>query len=158
MTTVQIEGADRLMKLLLELPREVTQSKRGGVVGKALRKGANVILKEERQTLYRAIQINGDDSTGLLMKNLKIRRKRYKGNGERVTIGVGNKRYPGAEGMRGKTTRLNGQRLEYGTSEQAATPWARPAFEAKAQEAIQVTVDTLSRDLEKLAQQHLRGG
>lgn len=157
MSTVKIQGADRLLNLLHALPKEVTQNKRGGVAAKALRRGANVLLQEERRTLYRAIQIGGDESTGLLMKNLKIRRKKYNGHGERMTIGVGNKRYPGAEGQKGKTTRLNGQRLEYGSSEQAATPWVRPAFEAKAQEAINTTVSTLSADLDKLAAKHLKG-
>lgn len=156
MTTVKIEGADKLLKLLQELPKELTQNKRGGVAAKSLRKGANVILKEERRTLARAIEADGGESTGLLMKNLKVRRKKYDGKGERMTIGVGNKRYPDTPGRKDRTTRLNGQRLEYGTSQQKATPWVRPAFEAKAEEAIQTTVQSLSNDLDHLARKHLK--
>ena len=154
MANFKIHGIDNLLKTLQALPKEVTQTKRGGIAAKAVRAGAKVIHAEEKVTLQRAIDINGDESSGVLMQNLKVRRKKAKFKGEHFTIGVGNKQYP--SGDKGQTTRLNGVRLEYGTAHQPATPWARPAFESKKEEAAKQITDTLLKDVEVLAQKHLK--
>ena len=164
---VEIRGADRINALLKALPREVTASKNGGICAKAMRKGANVILKEAKPALQRSIDVNGDESSGLLMKNLKARRKKAKFKGEHFSVGVGNKRYPtnktwtdknGKErpvNRKGASTRLNGQRLEYGTSHQPETPWVRPTF-AKTHLLAFTTINTeLLSSLDKLAKIHL---
>lgn len=156
MQTVRIENADKLYRLLRELPKHATQSKSGGVVALAIRKGSKPMMEAVRKNLQRSIEIGGDESSGLLMKNLKLRRHKYEGKGEYFTIGVGNKRYP--TGKKGATTKLNGARLEYGTSHQAPIPWIRPAFNVHAEQTIKdITVD-LEKRLDKLAAQYLVGG
>ena len=77
MANFKIHGIDNLLKTLQALPKEVTQSKRGGIAAKAVRAGAKVIHDEEKVTLQRASDINGDESSGLLMQNLKVRRNKY---------------------------------------------------------------------------------
>ncbi|RPD90514.1 hypothetical protein EGK75_01120 [Neisseria weixii] len=170
MAKVEIKNADKIMRLLQQLPRDVVADRRGGVVAKAIRKGSRPLLKEVQQRLQAAIDVHGDESTGLLMKNLKLRRHRAKFKGEHFTIGVGNKRYP-TNGKtytdkrgrirpvtrKGATTKLNGARLEYGTSQQKSTPWLRPAFAAKAELTITAITDDLEKRLDKLAQKHLKG-
>ena len=165
---VEIRGADLINKLLRELPKAVTQGKKGGVVADALRKGARVIYYHEKLLLERAIAEGGDESTGLLLSNLKVRRGKLKGNGERVTIGGGKRKYK----LKGKTvkdkkgkeqqayknnanTALTAARLEYGTSTQRSVPFARPAFNAKADQAFEVINDDLLKTLDKLAQKYL---
>lgn len=161
MAVVKIHNADKLTALLNALPQKLVSDRRGGVVAKSMRKGANLIRKEERKTLQRAIDSHKnkypfDTSTDLLKKNLKVRRKKYAGKGEKFTVGVGNKKYPGREGKKGATTALAGQRLERGTSKQAPTPWVAPAFAATAQPAIELITSDLENNVEKIAQAYLK--
>ena len=165
--TVAIRGADQINALLKALPRAVTANKNGGICAKAMRKGANVILKEAKPALQRSIDVNGDESSGLLMKNLKARRKKAKFKGEHFSVGVGNKRYPtnktwtdkkGRERpvtRNGASTKLNGHRLEYGTSHQGSQPWIRPAFAKTHLLAFTVINNELLSSLDKLAKIHL---
>lgn len=156
MAVVEIHGAEKMLRLLTRLPRDVVANKRGGVVAKSMRKGANLIRREMRVNLIRAIALRGDDSTGLLLKNLKVRRKKYAGKGEHFTVGVGNKKYPGKrEKYKATNTKMSGQRLEYGTSKQAAAPWMRPAFAKTARPAIDLITSDLEKTLDKLAQKYL---
>ncbi len=171
MIKVEIEGAEQLLNLLRTLPRHLTADKKGGPVAKSVRKGGNLMRQRLRVALRRSIELRGDESTGLLLKNLKVRRKRYAGKGEMVSIGVGNKRYPvkgqfvtdkkgrlrQASMAGAKTTRLSGQRLEYGTSKQAPAPWVRPTFAASAEEVMSAVVDDLKQRLDAIAQQQLKG-
>ena len=165
--TVAIRGADQINALLKALPRAVTANKNGGICAKAMRKGANVILKEAKPALQRSIDVKGDESSGLLMKNLKARRKKAKFKGEHFSVGVGNKRYPtnktwtdkkGRERpvtRNGASTKLNGHRLEYGTSHQGSQPWIRPAFAKTHLLAFTVINNELLSSLDKLAKIHL---
>ncbi len=170
MAVVKLHNAEKIMKLLQTLPRDVVANRRGGVAALAVRKGARPLLQAAKQNLQAAIDANGDESSGLLLKNLKLRRHRAKFKGEHFTVGVGNKRYPVSgktyTDKRGKTrpvtrkgatTKLNGARLEYGTSHQSATPWLRPAFAAKAESTITAITGDLEKRLDKLAQKHLKG-
>ncbi len=171
MGSVKIVNGDKLVHLLRTLPKDLTSDRRGGVVAKSMRKGANLILKEAKVRLQASIDLRGDESTGLLMKNLRARRKRYKGKGELFTVGVGNRRYPvdgqfviGKNGKKrqatlggAKTTRLSGQRLEYGTSRQAPAPWVRPTFAKTAEPAINAITADLGQRLDKLAQAYFKG-
>ena len=167
-TVVKIHGADQIMKLLRELPKSLTTGKAGGVPAKALRKGAKVIYDYEKPLLERAIDEDGDESSGLLVKNFKIRRKKSTKNQEHMTISAGNAKYKVAgetvTAKNGKTrpaykkganTRLNAARLEYGTEHQRAHGFARKAFAAKAAEAISTTEQALLTDLEKIAKKHM---
>lgn len=157
MGSVKIVNAEKIMNMLDQLPAHLTSDAQGGVVAKSMRKGANLIRKEMKVTLQRAIDARGDESTGLLMKNLKVRRKKNHRDGERFTVGAGNKRYPGRKGERGGTTRLSAQRLEYGTSKQAPMPWIRPAFDKTAAPAIRAITEDLERRLDVIAATYLKG-
>jgi hypothetical protein len=166
MPDVKIEGADGVLALLRALPREVA-AKNGGPVRKALRKGALVILKQAQSNL--AISTAASDasgmfagaagSTGLLAKALTVTRGKApaSGNGERYIVRVLRKMYPDRSG-KPVSTRATATWLEYGQPDQPAEPWLRPAFSAKAGEAISVTTTALVKDVEALARKHLRGG
>lgn len=148
---VKMLGLDGVLDTLNSLPPEVV-SKRGGPVKSALRKGALVILREAQMRLQRATA-NADEegqreSTGLLEENLIASRGKppTQGKGERYLVRVRRKAYGNRKDNRGPiTTRKTAQLLEYGSTHQPAEPWLRPAFNAKAREAI----STIERELAK---------
>lgn len=160
-TIVNIRGADRINALLRDLPKLVTQGKTGGVVAKSLRRGARVIAKEEKVTLQRAIDVGQVYSTGELVKKITVKRKKYMGKGERMMITLRKGVYKTRESGVARSSKATlsyyaaGLMLEHGSSKQPATPWVRPAFLAKSQEAFNAVNDGLLDSLEKLAQAHL---
>lgn len=147
MTAIKLTGLDDVLNLLKSLPPEVV-SKRGGPVRQALRKGAVVIFKPAKANLERVTE--GDDTTGLLVKNLVVTRGKApsSGNGERYLIRVRRKSYQ----RKGKTvtTLKTAQLLEYGSSQQPAEPWLRPAFNANAPKAITTVQDELLKSLDRI--------
>jgi len=159
-TDVAIKGLDGVISTLKSLPPELV-SKRGGPVLAALRKGARVIDAQRKANLQAVIANTKDgekrESTGFLAKNLIVSRGKppFDGKGERVLLRVRRKTYPG----RSKVSVLQSANLlEYGSSQQVAEPWIRPAFQSRAQEAINVTRDELLRRIDvivrKLAAQN----
>lgn len=151
---VNITGLDGVLDLLKSLPPEIV-SKRGGPVKSALRKAALVIQKQAKLNLQ--AQINGTNaegehySTGLLMQNVIVSRGKAPtdGKGERYLVRVKRKTYPDRHG-KPVTTLKTAQIKEYGSSKQPATPWIRPAFEAKAAEAIKTAEMELVKTLDKI--------
>lgn len=166
---LNVTGIDGVLATLQSLPAEVV-SKRGGPVKAALRKGALVILKEEKIRL-RAVTSNATasekrESTGLLLGSLIASRGRAPsgGKGERYLVRVKREQYTQRPDGRARTGRAitntiaNAQRLEYGTGAEPAEPFIRPAFLSKAQQSI-VTIQTelvagLDRVVAKLAAQN----
>jgi len=158
---LRLRGLDGVLQTLHALPAEVV-SKRGGPVKAALRKGALVILREAALNLARAtdqLSPDGEDhSTGLLIKNLVATRGKapHGGNGERYLVRVRRRSYQ----RKGEpvTTLKTAQLLEYGSSQQPAEPWLRPAFNAKAAVAITTIeaelVKGVDRVVRKLAAQN----
>lgn len=167
---MKLTGLDGVLDTLKSLPPEVV-SKRGGPVKSALRKGALVILKQEKANLQavtsNATESGKRESTGFLLQNLIASRGKApsSGKGERYLVRVRRKSYKrraemAAVGKKAKkavsvTTLKTAQLLEYGSSHQPAEPWIRPAFHAKAGEAIS-TVETelvkaIDRVVKKLA-------
>lgn len=140
---LELEGLGPVLDMLRALPPEIV-SKRGGPVRAALRKGAVVIFKAAQANLQQAVATSGDEgarvTTGLLLKNLVVTRGKppAAGNGERYLVRVRRKSYGRTDGGSGKpvTTLKSAQLLEYGSSQQPAEPWLRPAFAAKAEQAI----------------------
>lgn len=139
---MKLTGLDGVLDTLSKLPPEVV-SKRGGPVKAALRKGALVILKAEKANLV-SVTANATDegkrlSTGLLLKNVIASRGKPPtgGKGERYVVRVRRKTYPGRGGGKPVTTLKVAQLLEYGSSQQPAEPWIRPAFLANARRAIE---------------------
>lgn len=158
---VKLEGLNGVLETLKSLPPEIV-SKRGGPVKSALRKGARVIWQQAKSNLE-VVTANADDegkkySTGLLLKNLVVTRGKppFGGKGERYLVRVRRKSYQ----RKGKstTTLATANLLEYGSVKQPMEPWIRPAFQAKAEEAIRVTEAELLRQIDrvvkKLAQQN----
>lgn len=159
---LKLKGLDGVLETLKQLPPEVV-SKRGGPVKTALRKGAVVILKQAKANLQvvtaNATASEKKESTGLLMANVVATRgKPPPGeNGERYLVRVRRKGYP-RKGGGSVSTQKTGSWLEYGTSEQPAEPWLRPAAESKAEEAIRTVevelVKGIDRVVKKLASQN----
>lgn len=138
---MEIQGFGEVLSLLRDLPPAVV-SKAGGPVKAALRKGALVILAQVRENL-RIVTSNAtsngiNESTGFLLKNVFASRGKAPigGNGERYLVRVRKRDYPKKEGQRNVNTLQTAHYLEYGTSRQPMEPFIRPAFEAKAEEAI----------------------
>jgi HK97 gp10 family phage protein len=158
MVEIKLTGLDGVLDTLKSLPPSVV-SKRGGPVRAALRKGAVVILKQAQANLQAAtLSQDGDkvQSTGLLLKNLVVTRGKApkSGNGERYLVRVKRKGYGRGDVTTLKTANL----LEYGSSNQPAEPWLRPAFSSRAREAI-LTVEAellkgIGRIVKKLAAQN----
>jgi hypothetical protein len=145
MIEIKLTGLDGVLDMLKSLPPEIV-SKRGGPVKNALRNGARVIYRETALNLARSTDaLTQDDSvsTGLLLKNLVVTRGKEPigTKGERYLVRVRRKSYQ----RKGKpvTTLKTAHLLEYGSSQQPAEPWLRPAFASKATEAIK----TIERDL-----------
>lgn len=152
---MNISGLDGVLSTLQSLPPEIV-SKGGGVVKLALAKGARLIRDQAIQNVKAQIAVNGDESTGLLAKNIIASRGKqiYGENGERYLIRVRRKAYDGEKiGKKTKagkrvTTQKTASLLEYGSSHQPATPWLRPAVESKGQEAINVIVADLKKRID----------
>ena len=150
--TVKLEGLDGTLATLRALPPSLV-SRRGGPVLAALRKGARVIDAQRKANLQ-AVTANTTDegkreSTGHLMKQLVVSRGKppHNGKGERVLLRVRRKAYPDRNGKT-VTSLAAANLLEYGSSQQPAEPWIRPAFQSRAQEAINVTRDELLRRID----------
>src|SRR5690606_12661315 len=111
---------------------------------------------QAKTNLKAAIEMNGDVSTGLLEKNVVVTRgKEPTGTrGERYLVRVRRKAYDGYKlGKRQKagkrvTTHKTASLLEYGSSQQPATPWLRPAVTQKGDEAINVITADLKRRID----------
>lgn len=157
MADIDIKGLDGVLETLKQLPKEVASSKQGGIVNLAMRKGARLMQAKQKELLQAAINKNGSESTGLLMKNLQIKRGRNNGKGHKLVLTVRRKSYPRkSKGeKRPASTRQTAQLLEYGSSTQPSTPWIRPAFTATAETAIQTIADDLKKRVDKAAQKHL---
>jgi HK97 gp10 family phage protein len=150
--TVKLTGVDGVIETLKALPPEIV-SKRGGPVKAALRAGARVILREAALNLAHATEnltADGQESTGLLLKSLIASRGKPPAgvNGERYLVRFKRRVYQ----REGKpvTTLQTARFLEYGTSQQPAEPFLRPAFNAKAAQAISVTTAELTKAIDRV--------
>lgn len=152
MIEMKLTGVDDTLRLLQSLPPEIV-SKRGGPVKLALKKGARKLLEYAKNNLQSAIAIRGDESTGLLISQLKVRRgKPQEGvRGEVYQVFVRRKRYPIKKGQKKATTTIQtGVFLEYGTEKQPATPWLRPAVMTHGTEIINLVTDDLNQRIQRI--------
>lgn len=160
---LKLTGIDGVIDTLKSLPAEVV-SKRGGPAKAALRKGAVLIQKEELTRLRAAIAHVAEggkaESIGLLEKSVIVTRGKPPtgGNGERYLVRVKRRTYPGRKGSKPVTTLKTAQLLEYGSRQQPAEPWIRPAVQAKGEEAVRLIetelVKGIDRVVKKLAAQN----
>lgn len=154
---MKLDGLDGVLDALQKLPPEVV-SKNGGVVRKALRKGAVVLVKEARSRFSAAVQSVGKsgitDTTGFTERQIIAKRGKFKsGQGERQVITVRGVPHPNGNTFRGRALQANDIAflMEAGSAKQPATPWLRPAFASKAQEAIQTVETELPKEIGKVA-------
>ena len=155
---LELKGLDGVLRTLQELPPEVV-SKAGGPVKRSLRKGALVLLQEAALNLARAtdnLSTDDQENTGLLLSALVATRGKAPtdGNGERYLVRVKRLSYqrPGPA----TTTLATANLLEYGSEKQPAEPWLRPAFAAKAQQAIQTVETELVKDIDRVVRKLAR--
>lgn len=147
---MKIHGIEGVLDTLHRLPKEVI-SKRGGPVARSLGKGARFIRDRAKDNL-RAQLHGSDESTGLLMKNVVANRGKAPniGKGERYLVRVRRVAYPRRYKGRAHivTTRKAAMWKEYGTSDQTATPWLRPAVQMHAMSAINMITADLKRRID----------
>lgn len=155
---MKLSGADSIIATLNQLPAEVV-SKNGGIVRLSLAKAARLIRDEARKNWRSAVAAPGasgiTESTGFtekLIVNKRARMKRgEKGERQVVTVRYG-KLHPSGNRFRRRTIYANDVAfiMEVGTAKQPAQPWMRPAFEAKAQQAIDLSISDLNKRLAKV--------
>ena len=102
---------------------------------KALRKGANVILKESRVLVKAGHPSFPNKITGLLAKSLYTHDRGVQGDNIVFSVDL-------------RKLAFYGRFLEFGTSRSKAYPFMRPAAENKARESTQVLADTLQLVIE----------
>lgn len=153
---LEIKGLDGVLNLLRSLPPEVV-SKRGGPVKSALAKGARFLRDRERESLEAVLE-PGEDSTGLLAKNIIASRGKAPigGKGERYLVRIKRKMYPGRKGEQVSTLK-SAQIKEYGSVKQPARSFIRRTVIEHGAQTIDVVVTDLvarvDRVVKKLAQQ-----
>lgn len=154
MIEFKLEGVEDTLRLLQSLPPEIV-SKSGGPVKLALKKGAKQLLTYVQQNLAHSIAIRGDESTGLLMSQLRATRGRPPEGikGELYKVWIRRKRYQVKDKQNKKhqvTTIQTGVYLEYGTQHQPATPWLRPALMAHGTEIINLVTTDLNQRIKRI--------
>lgn len=146
--SVKVEGLDALSKKLKLLPERFAA--RG--MRRALRRGANVIRDTARNNAKRF-----DDplTKEAIYKNVAVmsagaRREKAAG-GPMMRVGMrGGARFnTAASGLPGGNTTGYWRFLEFGTSDQAAQPFLRPALATSAERALSVIVESASDELDK---------
>jgi HK97 gp10 family phage protein len=158
---IKLFGDRDVIAMLKALPENVV-SKRGGPVRAALRKAAVVIQKEElknlRMVTANQTKVEDQQNTKLLEKNIVVTRGKapFDGNGERYLVRVKRKTYPRTSG-KPVTTLKTAQILEYGSEKQTAEPWIRPAFNAKAKDAIFTFERELLKSIDRIVKKLSKG-
>jgi len=155
---VKLSGLEGVLSTLQKLPPELV-SRKGGPVLASLRKGARVLVKQSKENFRAAVAMPGrtgiTDTTGFTEKQIVARRRRMPGSekGEHVVITVNPKPHPTSKGKyKGRQIRANDIAfiMEAGTSAQPATPWLRPAFATKREEALRTVESDLVTRVDKI--------
>lgn len=157
---VKLTGLDGVLDTLKSMPPELV-SVRGGPVLAALRKGARILRDQAKTNFRSAVALPGKtgitDSTGFTEKQIISKRVRMPGGtkGERVVVTVRPKPHPGGKVYRKRTIRANDIAfiMESGDKDQTATPWLRPAFDAKSDAALREVESELVKRVDKLVKQ-----
>jgi HK97 gp10 family phage protein len=102
---------------------------------KAMRQGANVILRESRRLVKAGHPAFPEKITGLMARSLYTHDRGIIGDNIIFSVDL-------------KKLAFYGRFVEFGTSRSRAYPFMRPAAEGKAREAVQVIADTLQGVIE----------
>jgi HK97 gp10 family phage protein len=102
---------------------------------KAMRQGANVILRESRRLVKAGHPAFPEKITGRMARSLYTHDRGIMGDNIVFSVDL-------------KKLAFYGRFVEFGTSRSRAYPFMRPAAEGKAQEAVQVIADTLQGVIE----------
>jgi HK97 gp10 family phage protein len=102
---------------------------------KAMRQGANVILRESRRLVKAGHPAFPEKVTGLMARSLYTHDRGIMGDNIVFSVDL-------------KKLAFYGRFVEFGTSRSRAYPFMRPAAEGKAQEAVRVIADTLQGVIE----------
>lgn len=145
---VEIKGARELDELLKQLPDRVAKQ----VLAGALMSGGQVIRAE----IQRRAPVRHDAGAKKIGKGAKgrlpgflrasIARRRIRRGSAALTIGVGPLR-----------SAFYAMFQEFGTRHQPARPFMRPAFDAKAGEALQKIGEALGRGIDRAAARLAKG-
>lgn len=146
--TVDVKGLAELSNKIKLLPERFAA--RG--MRRALRRGANVIRDAARNNAKRF-----DDplTKEAIYKNVAVmgggarREKAAGGPIMRVGMRGGARFNPSASGLPGGNTTGYWRFLEFGTSDQAAQPFMRPALASSAERALSVIVESATDELDK---------
>lgn len=146
--TVDVKGLAELSKKIKLLPERFAA--RG--MRRALRRGANVILDAARNNAKR---FDDPMTKEAIYKNVAVmgggarREKAAGGPIMRVGMRGGARFNPSASGLPGGNTTGYWRFLEFGTSDQAAQPFLRPALASSAERALSVIVESATDELDK---------
>jgi HK97 gp10 family phage protein len=102
---------------------------------KAMRQGANVILRESRRLVKAGHPAFPEKITGRMARSLYTHDRGIMGDNIVFSVDL-------------KKLAFYGRFVEFGTSRSRAYPFMRPAAEGKAQEAVRVIADTLQGVIE----------
>jgi hypothetical protein len=163
--TIQLHGLDGVLELLQKLPAEVV-SKGGGPVRRSAFKGIKVIRDQARANFRAAVAMAGlsgiTESTGFTEKNIIAKRKAPPSGvkGERYILTMRPRKHPSGKKFGSRALQANdiAYIMELGSSKQPATPWMRPAFAAKAEEAIRTIERELPKDLDRIVRKLSKTG
>lgn len=148
MSRIKLEGADRVLKLLRDMPKEL-QDKAGRAARSSVRAAAKMVEAEIVSNIDAIVaepNIGGVDvSTGLLRESIKTAKRRVP-KGESYVVRVSNKKYPDSDVSTPQVMRL----LEYGTENAQPHPAIRPAFESKKEDAARLIVSETEARLQKI--------
>lgn len=143
--TQTIKGLDDVLQKLKALP-PMLASRNGGIVGRALRKGANVIKrKAQANVLANARQDDDYQNVGLLAKSIVVSRsKNTLGFNERYVLRVKAAKYQNQASVNAV-----GRWLEFGTEKQTAKPFMTPAYYSGRQSALDAIVRDSSAGIDR---------
>lgn len=137
--TVRVEGTDAIKKKL----RQLINTTRRSVVTAALEAGGEVIAEEARR-LVSVRTGNLRESIGVSPGGLNYSALSLSKGGITVQIGP-------RQGHGEPHDGFYGHMVEFGTVKMAPQPFMRPAFDSMAGEAMQVVIEHLSGEFQRLA-------
>lgn len=147
--TVKIDGLAEIERRLKSLPQKAGTN----AMRRALRKGANVILKAARANAKR---VDDPETREQIAKNLAVqsggRKREQQAGGPMMRVGVRGGARPLKKGTDngqpgGNTTHW--RFVEFGTSEARAQPFMRPAMESQAAAALNAVAEDAPKQFDR---------